>query len=219
MRCSLPRIRGSYNITLKFIARMDVPQPIVQLASGYHTLYNATMHAPLTLKPVTARPALMAKWLLCVAILVFAIVVVGGITRLTESGLSITEWKPVAGALPPLTDAAWASEFAKYKAIPEYQLINNGMSLSDFKFIYFWEWAHRQLGRLIGLALALPLIFFAIRQMIPRGYALRIGSIAALVALQGSIGWWMVSSGLAERTDVSHYRLATHLLMALTILV
>jgi heme a synthase len=218
MRFPLPRIRGSYNITLKIYCAEARPPPIVQLASDCGTVYMNIMHAPVTLKPVTARPALLAKWLLAVALLVFAIVVVGGITRLTESGLSITEWKPVSGALPPLTDASWASEFAKYKAIPEYQLINKGMSLSDFQFIYFWEWAHRQLGRLIGLALALPLAFFAVRQMIPRGYALRIAAVAALVALQGAIGWWMVSSGLAERTDVSHYRLATHLLMALTIL-
>jgi heme a synthase len=168
--------------------------------------------------PITARPALIANWLLTVAMLVFAIVVVGGITRLTESGLSITEWKPVSGALPPMSDVAWAEEFDKYKTIPEYNQINKGMSLDDFKFIYFWEWVHRQLGRLIGLALALPLAWFALKKWIPKGYPLRIFALVSLVGLQGTLGWWMVSSGLEERTDVSHYRLAAHLLTALFIL-
>lgn len=171
-----------------------------------------------TLNPPTARPLMLAKWLMIVALMVFAIVVVGGITRLTESGLSITEWKPVGGALPPLSEAQWLAEFEKYKTIPEYQLINKGMSLADFKFIYFWEWIHRQLGRLIGLALALPLIVFAVRRVIPDGYGLRLFALAALVGLQGTIGWWMVASGLEARTDVSHFRLATHLLTALFLL-
>jgi heme a synthase len=164
------------------------------------------------------NPTRIAHWLLFVAVLVFAIVVVGGITRLTESGLSITEWKPVSGALPPLTDAAWAEAFAKYQRIPEYAAINGGMTLSAFKFIFFWEWVHRLLGRLIGLALILPLIWFAARRVIPKTYTLRIFALSALVGLQGTIGWWMVSSGLTQRTDVSHYRLAVHLLTALTIL-
>ncbi len=171
-----------------------------------------------TLDPPTSRPLMLAKWLMVVALMVFAIVVVGGITRLTESGLSITEWKPVGGALPPLSEAQWLAEFEKYKTIPEYQLINKGMSLADFKFIYFWEWIHRQLGRLIGLALALPLIVFAVRRAIPRGYGLRLAALVALVGLQGTIGWWMVASGLEARTDVSHFRLATHLLTALFLL-
>jgi heme a synthase len=164
------------------------------------------------------RPETLAKWLLGVAMLVFAIVVVGGITRLTESGLSITEWKPIAGALPPLSDAAWATAFEKYKTIPEYSLINKGMSLGDFKFIFFWEWAHRELGRLIGLALLLPFLWFAVRRAIPKGYHFRLFALAALVGLQGTLGWWMVSSGLTQRTDVSHYRLAAHLLTALFLL-
>ncbi len=164
------------------------------------------------------NPNRIATWLFFVAALVFAIVVVGGITRLTESGLSITEWKPVSGTLPPMTEAAWAEAFAKYKLIPEYAAINGGMTLSAFKFIFFWEWVHRLLGRLIGLALVLPLIYYAARRMIPQTYTLRIFAIAALVGLQGTIGWWMVSSGLTQRTDVSHYRLAVHLLTALTIL-
>jgi heme a synthase len=164
------------------------------------------------------RPNLTANWLYLVAAMVFAIVVVGGITRLTESGLSITEWKPVSGTLPPMSSAAWAEAFAKYQSTPEYREINAGMSLSAFKFIFFWEWVHRLLGRLIGLALVVPLILFWLRGVLPKGYGPRILALAALVGLQGSIGWWMVASGLSERTDVSHFRLAVHLLTALTIL-
>ena len=167
-----------------------------------------------------SRPIAVANWLFGVAILVFIMVVVGGITRLTESGLSITEWKPVTGAIPPLNEADWIAEFEKYKQIPEYLEINGpaGMTLADFKFIYFWEWIHRQLGRLIGLAFALPLLWFAIKRAIPTGYGWRLIALLALGGLQGTIGWWMVSSGLSERTDVSHFRLAVHLLTALFIL-
>lgn len=164
------------------------------------------------------RPNAIANWLFSVAILVFAMVVVGGITRLTESGLSITEWKPVSGAIPPLNEAAWQAAFAKYQQIPEYQLINKGMTLAQFKFIYFWEFIHRLLGRLIGVAFALPLAWFALRRAIPKGYGWRLTALLALGGLQGTIGWWMVASGLTQRTDVSHYRLATHLLTALFIL-
>ncbi|MEY3659055.1 MAG: hypothetical protein RL425_1816 [Pseudomonadota bacterium] len=176
------------------------------------TAYMAAMSQSLS------RPNAIANWLYAVASLVFLMVVVGGITRLTESGLSITEWKPVTGALPPLTDQDWQEAFDKYRQIPEYQLINKGMSLSEFKFIFFWEWAHRLLGRLIGLAFALPLLWFALRRAIPQGYGLRLVALLALGGLQGAIGWWMVASGLVDRTDVSHYRLATHLLTALFIL-
>jgi heme a synthase len=168
--------------------------------------------------PNTLRPNAIANWLLAVACLVFAMVVVGGITRLTESGLSITEWKPVSGVLPPLSEADWLTAFAKYQATPEYQEINKGMSLAAFKFIFFWEWAHRLLGRLIGLAFAVPLLWFAVRRGIPAGYGLRLFALLGLGGLQGAIGWWMVVSGLSERTDVSHYRLAVHLLTALFIL-
>ncbi|MFO1239113.1 MAG: COX15/CtaA family protein [Sphingomonadaceae bacterium] len=164
------------------------------------------------------RPNAIANWLLVVALLVFSMVVVGGITRLTESGLSITEWKPVSGAIPPLNEAAWQEAFAKYQQIPEYQLINKGMTLAQFKFIYFWEFIHRLLGRLIGVAFALPLAWFALRRAIPNGYGWRLSALLALGGLQGAIGWWMVASGLTLRTDVSHYRLATHLLTALFIL-
>ena len=164
------------------------------------------------------RPGAIANWLFAVALLVFFMVVVGGITRLTESGLSITEWKPITGALPPLNEAQWLSEFAKYQATPEYQQINNGMAMADFKFIYFWEWAHRLLARLVGVAFALPFIWFAVRRAIPAGYVKRLFPLFALGGLQGAIGWWMVASGLSDRTDVSHFRLATHLLLALFIL-
>ncbi len=163
------------------------------------------------------RPDLLIKWLYGVAALIFCIVVVGGITRLTESGLSITEWKPVSGVIPPLNEADWTSEFEKYKQIPEYQLINKGqgMGLEEFKFIYFWEWIHRQLGRVIGLALTLPFVFFWFKKMIPAGYTPRFLALIALVGLQGTIGWWMVASGLEIRTDVSHFRLSVHLTTAL----
>lgn len=167
-----------------------------------------------------ADPRRLASWLFAVAALVFAIVVVGGITRLTESGLSITEWKPVSGVIPPLNEAQWIAEFEKYQRIPEYIEINKGrgMDLAAFKTIFFWEWVHRQLGRVIGLALALPWLWLAVRRRLPSGYTLRIGAVAALVGLQGAIGWWMVSSGLEVRTDVSHFRLSVHLLTALFIM-
>jgi heme a synthase len=177
---------------------------------------TSTRELPVT----TSRPDALIKWLMCIALLVFAMVVVGGITRLTESGLSITEWKPITGALPPLGEAAWASEFDKYKQIPEYVQINGpaGMTLAEFKFIYFWEWVHRLLGRVVGLAFALPLAWFWMKRAIPAGYKPRLLALMALGGLQGTIGWWMVSSGLSARTDVSHYRLAVHLLTALFIL-
>ena len=162
----------------------------------------------------------MSNWLYGVAFLVFIMVVVGGITRLTESGLSITEWKPITGAIPPMSEAVWQSEFEKYKQIPEYLEINGpaGMTLAEFKYIYFWEWIHRLLGRLIGLAFALPLAWFAFKRAIPEGYGMRLTGLLLLGGMQGAIGWWMVTSGLTERTDVSHFRLATHLLTAFLIL-
>ncbi|MEA3011339.1 MAG: heme a synthase [Sphingomonadales bacterium] len=168
-------------------------------------------------RPRAARPRAVALWLLGVAALVFLMVVVGGITRLTESGLSIVRWEPLSGALPPIGDSAWAAEFAAYKQSPQYQLVNSGMRLADFKSIYFWEYVHRLLGRIIGLAFALPLLWFAWMRAVPRGYGWKLGCILALGALQGAIGWWMVASGLVDRPDVSHIRLAVHLLTALTI--
>lgn len=144
-------------------------------------------------------------------------VVVGGATRLTDSGLSITEWQPLLGAIPPLTDAEWRAAFAKYQLIPEYQIQNRGMSLDDFKFIYWWEWAHRLLGRIIGLAFALPLAWFLARGRIPQKLWPRLFLIFCLGGVQGALGWYMVSSGLSERTDVSQYRLSAHLTLAFAI--
>lgn len=166
------------------------------------------------------RPLVLSRWLFAVAALVFAMVVVGGITRLTESGLSITEWQPIRGAIPPLTQVDWERAFDLYKRTPEYIRVNGpaGMDLAAFKVIFFWEWVHRLLGRLIGLAFALPLAWFAAKRAIPKGYGWRLVGLLALGGLQGVIGWWMVASGLVERTDVSHFRLAAHLLLALLIL-
>jgi cytochrome c oxidase assembly protein subunit 15 len=165
-----------------------------------------------------SRPAAIANWLFAVAALIVLMVVVGGITRLTESGLSITEWKPLTGIIPPLNAEQWQAEFDNYKRIPEYQQFNQGMTLAGFQAIFFWEYLHRLLGRLIGIAFALPLLWFAAKRAIPRGYGWRLVALLALGGLQGAIGWWMVASGLVERTDVSHFRLATHLLTALFIL-
>ena len=174
--------------------------------------------ASASLMPPTARPVAIANWLWVVAALVFFIVVVGGITRLTESGLSITEWKPVSGALPPLNEADWAHQFALYKQTTQFQTVNQNMTLADFKFIYFWEWVHRLIGRLIGVVFAVPLIWFAWKRAIPQGYMPRLVFLLFLGGLQGLIGWWMVVSGLVGRTEVSHYRLAVHLMNAFLIL-
>ncbi len=168
-------------------------------------------------RSLRAHPAVLAGWLFAVAALVIVILVVGGITRLTESGLSITQWKPVTGTLPPLTDAQWQAEFAAYRRIPQYVDVTGpaGMTLGDYKFIYFWEWAHRLLGRVIGLAMALPLAWFWARRQLPSGYALRLVSLLALIGLQGTLGWLMVRSGLTDRTLVDPHWLAAHLLTAL----
>jgi cytochrome c oxidase assembly protein subunit 15 len=164
-----------------------------------------------------ARPRALARWLLIVAAMVLAMVVVGGITRLTESGLSITEWKPVSGAIPPLTQADWEHAFGLYRATPQYREVTGpaGMTMGEFKFIFFWEWVHRLLGRLIGLAFAVPLAWFAVRKAIPRGYGWRLVALLLLGGAQGALGWYMVQSGLAGRTEVSHFRLSAHLLLAL----
>jgi cytochrome c oxidase assembly protein subunit 15 len=164
------------------------------------------------------RPNAIANWLFTVAALVFLMVMVGGITRLTESGLSITEWKPITGTLPPLSDAAWAAAFDAYKQIPQFAAHNADMALSGFKTIFFWEYAHRLLGRLLGLAFAVPLLWFALKRAIPKGYGWRLVALLALGGFQGAIGWWMVASGLVARTEVSHFRLAVHLITALTIM-
>lgn len=175
----------------------------------------ASLSSPAARQP---RPAALARWLWAVALLVVIVVGVGGITRLTESGLSITEWRPVSGVLPPLNEADWVKEFEKYKQIPEYKEINRGMSLAGFKAIFFWEWLHRILGRVVGMAMVLPLAWYAWRRAIPAGYVGRLLALTSLVGLQGALGWWMVASGLEYRTDVSHFRLAAHLLTALFLL-
>lgn len=162
-----------------------------------------------------AKPRAIAAWLYVVAVMIVAIVVVGGITRLTESGLSITEWKPLTGIIPPLTEAQWQAEFANYRRIPQYEAINHGMTLAGFKAIFFWEYLHRLLGRLIGTVFALPLIWFAVRRQIPRGYFWRLVALFALGGLQGALGWIMVRSGLTARTEVAPLLLAAHLLTAL----
>ncbi len=167
---------------------------------------------------IVARPLLLARWLMAVAWVIVVMVVIGGITRLTESGLSITEWKPVTGALPPLNEAQWMKEFEAYKQIGEYQQVAGpaGMTLDDYKFIYFWEWFHRLLGRFIGLIYALPLAWFWFKGFIPAGYKWRLTALLALGGLQGTFGWYMVRSGLStEMTDVSHFWLSIHLLTAL----
>ncbi len=173
---------------------------------GVRTASNAR-GTPSTIAPVRI-------WLLAVAALVFVMVVVGGATRLTGSGLSITQWKPLTGVLPPLSAAAWEAEFELYRQIPQYSQLFPDMTLDGFRFIYFWEWGHRLLGRVIGLAFGVPLLFFWLRGYLSRGLALKLLGVLFLGALQGGVGWWMVKSGLSERVDVSQYRLAAHLLMA-----
>ena len=165
----------------------------------------------------TAQPRAISRWLLCIAAVVFLMIVVGGITRLTESGLSMVRWEPISGVVPPLNETEWQAEFQAYKAYPEYQKVNRGMSLDEFKQIFFWEYLHRLIGRLIGVAFALPLLWFAWKRAIPKGYGGRLLILFALGGLQGAIGWWMVASGLIDRPDVSHLRLATHLSAALLI--
>jgi heme a synthase len=182
------------------------------------------METTLNRSPAAARqrpqPRALSNLLLLVATLVFAMVVVGGITRLTESGLSITEWKPISGAVPPLTHSDWSRAFELYRATPEYREINGpaGMTLAQFQHIYWWEFVHRLLGRVIGLVFGLGLLWFAVRRSIPRGYGWKMAALLILGGLQGALGWYMVMSGLTERTDVSHFRLAAHLLLALAIM-
>ncbi len=158
-------------------------------------------------------------WLILLFVLVVAMIAIGGLTRLTDSGLSITEWKPVRGALPPMDAAAWAAEFEKYQATPQFEIMNSTMTLAEFKGIYWWEWGHRQLGRTIGLVWALGFFGFMAARKIPKGWHMRLLGIGALGGLQGAIGWWMVASGLrGEMTSVASYRLATHLGLAFAIL-
>jgi cytochrome c oxidase assembly protein subunit 15 len=182
------------------------------------TLTTASRRAdPATDAAAPGRAGPVAAWLLICCALIFLMVVVGGVTRLTLSGLSITQWNPVIGVVPPLTHAQWAAAFARYRGIPEYKLIHYGMSLAEFKGIYFWEYAHRLLGRLIGVAFAVPLLWFWLRDRLPQRLMPGLIGILALGFAQGLLGWYMVESGLADRVEVSQYRLVAHLGLALAI--
>jgi len=161
-----------------------------------------------------ARHRAVAIWLWSLAGLVFMMVIVGGATRLTESGLSITEWKPLTGVIPPLSSGEWLAEFENYKKIPQYAQLFPDMELRGFKFIFFFEWSHRLLGRLIGVAMVLPLIFFWAKGLLPPGLKPKLLCVLAFGALQGFVGWWMVKSGLSDRVEVAQERLAIHLLLA-----
>ena len=165
----------------------------------------------------TSAPRALSNLLLFIAALVFAMVVVGGITRLTESGLSITEWKPISGAIPPLTHADWQHEFELYQATLQFREVAGpaGMTLSGFKFIFFWEWVHRLLGRVLGLVFFIGVGWFAVKRAIPKGFGWRLVALFVLGGLQGAVGWFMVMSGLEGRTEVSPYRLSAHLTFAL----
>ena len=169
-----------------------------------------------------SRVTAMRVWLMVLALMVYAMILIGGATRLTDSGLSITEWAPIHGTLPPLSDAAWIEEFEKYKLTAEYQLQNGpaGMDMAEFQFIYWWEWGHRLFGRLIGLVAIGGFIWFAARRWMDRKLSLRFAGLIALGGLQGFVGWWMVASGIGEttRVDVAPYRLATHFTLALLII-
>lgn len=158
--------------------------------------------------------AVQRVWLGLVLVAIFALVLVGGATRLTDSGLSITEWKPIHGVIPPLSEAEWQEELELYRQIPEYQLINRGMSLDEFKVIYWWEWAHRFLARGVGVLFAVPLLVFWVTGRIEKRLRWPLVGLFFLGGLQGAVGWWMVASGLVDRVDVSQYRLATHLTLA-----
>ncbi len=172
---------------------------------------------PAKLHRIRQSRTMIRWWLYFVCALILAMVVVGGATRLTESGLSITEWKPIHGVIPPLSEAEWEQELEKYRQIPEYKLINKGMSLEEFKFIFWWEWAHRLLGRFIGVAFFVPMVAFWGAGRIEPWLKPRLLIGLGLGGLQGFVGWWMVASGLVDRVDVSQYRLATHLTLALLI--
>jgi cytochrome c oxidase assembly protein subunit 15 len=163
------------------------------------------------------RTGAVRIWLMAMAALIGLMVLVGGATRLTESGLSITEWKPVTGTLPPLNAEQWGKAFDAYKTIPQYREMNAGMSLDEFKTIFWWEWSHRLLGRVIGIAYLLPFLWFLWRGVLSSDLKRRLWIIFGLGAIQGGVGWWMVASGLTHRTEVSQYRLATHLMLALII--
>lgn len=195
---------------------MDKQGPIHYLHERVTRKMNVSAN---TLQGPTDRAArTIGLWLLAICAMVFAMVVLGGFTRLTESGLSMTDWRPATGWLPPLNDAAWQLQFDGYRASPEYLKINQGMSLEQFKEIFWLEYLHRLWGRLIGLAFAMPFCVFVIKRWIDKALMFRLGILFALGGLQGVIGWWMVKSGLVDHPDVSQYRLAVHLMMAFLII-
>jgi cytochrome c oxidase assembly protein subunit 15 len=188
--------------------------------SGNFDLFGESLMAVTAAAPIAAKDRDLRNrtavrwWLYAVLAVLFSLVIVGGATRMTESGLSITEWNPIHGAIPPLNDAEWQEEFQKYQQIPQYTEMNKGMTLDAFKSIFWMEWAHRLLARGVGFIFALPLLFFAATRRIERGLGPKLVGILLLGGLQGAVGWWMVASGLVGRVDVSQYRLATHLTLA-----
>lgn len=198
--------------------RKDTGRKLFEEVGAGAAVVAAPVGGMIAARPVGARGG-VRLWLIVLFMLVAAMIAVGGLTRLTDSGLSITEWRPVTGALPPMSVEAWDSEFAKYQASPEYQLQNAGMTMEAFKTIYWWEWGHRQLGRVVGLVWLVGFIGFLVARKIPPGWTGRLLVLGALGGLQGAIGWWMVSSGLTgTMVDVKSYRLATHLGLAFVIL-
>ncbi len=193
---------------------------LVKLNGNDLTQAMASLSASLsskTHKPQTDAHGAIRVWLFALTALIFVMVLVGGATRLTDSGLSITEWKPIIGIIPPLTDTDWQDAFQKYKQIPEYKLVNKGMNLSEFKTIFWWEWGHRFLGRMIGFAFLLPFLFFWLTRRIEQALFPKLTLMFVLGGLQGLLGWYMVKSGLVDRVDVSQYRLAAHLGLAVLI--
>lgn len=186
------------------ICAMSPSQPVTSQRLG----------APVENRDASHTPRAVAAWLLVCCLLVFLMIVVGGVTRLTHSGLSITEWQPIVGTLPPLSAADWESAFAKYRATPEYLQVNRGMTLAEFKGIFWWEYFHRLLGRAIGVVFALPLAWFVVRRRIPPGYGGPLVAVLLLGGLQGAMGWYMVQSGLVDDPRVSQFRLTAHLALA-----
>jgi len=199
---------------------VNIPGPIIAFVMALEATPDTSV-APTASAPAAAPAAAghraVAAWLLVCCALVFAMVVVGGVTRLTHSGLSIVEWQPIVGTLPPLSDAAWQDAFEKYKLTPEYRQVNHAMSLGEFKGIFWWEYFHRLLGRLIGVVFFVPLVWFWVRRRINRPLAWKLAGIFALGGLQGAMGWYMVMSGLVDDPRVSQFRLTAHLVIAFLI--
>src|ERR1700722_811224 len=198
-------------------------KPVPDLIRDGRRFADKNMRQEINMREPTSIHAVRRRairlWLIAVAARICAMVLVGGATRLTESGLSITEWHPVSGTIPPLSAAAWNADFAKYQATPQYRLVNRGMTLAEFKTIFWWEWAHRLLGRVIGAAFLLPFLWFLWRGFVEPGLRGRLWAIFGLGAFQGVVGWWMVAPALADRTEVSQYPLAFHLTLACLIYV